>query len=152
MMLETARPESSRYTVGYESVDSFWRGGRRVLHVLRRACLVSQADRGRFVVSVQLREDSSHERFMTPSTNTDKMFWPNGLDGVESFAASFATFGGYAEAVTAVQRFRWHKATFFVCDLDDSHRRLLLREVGRCLWPCSEVSTATPAAAAIALA
>ena len=96
-----------------------WIGpGPTMVNNLQRSRLVHPDDIGKFVLSVKFA-DSTHHRFYTPKTATDKIFWTNGLSGVETLAEGFALFATAGDACDAGHRFAWDESAVYEVVLTD---------------------------------
>lgn len=123
-------PKVTLLIVGDEHLEPFrdpldfrWINPPNVIHYIQRALKVRAEDHGKFAVSVRFAGDHV-DRFMTPKTEVDRMYWTNGLDGCVFVHESIALFENPQLAAKAIQRGNWAGCCLFKLCLEESVARL----------------------------
>lgn len=115
------------YSIAIRPVQSsFWLNAPKLTRTLQRSLCVSDSDLKCFVVGVVLQDDDV-ERFITPNTPQDGVFWANGLDNVALLSESFLLFDTVEDAINASYRWGWKRATIYKF-VEDSERPILILE------------------------
>lgn len=115
------------YSIAKRPVPSgFWINAPKLTRTLQRSLHVNDSDLKCFVVGVVLQDDDV-ERFITPKTPQDGVFWANGLDQVALLSDSFLLFDTVEDAMNTSYRWGWERATIYKF-VADSERPILYLE------------------------
>lgn len=105
--------------------SGFWLNAPKVVLTLQRSRLVSEDDLKRYVVGLILPVDDV-ERFITPLTSQDKVFWSHGHDQGTLLSDAFQLFDTVGEAMESASRWRCKQATVYGFVEDSEHAILFL--------------------------
>ena len=94
------------------------------VHFLQRSIGARENDNGKFAVAMKFAADDVW-RFMTPTTENDRLFWANGLDGVESVSECIALFPTLADAAKMIEKYRRYAASRYRLSLEGSYAKLI---------------------------
>ncbi len=128
--MANARMTETRYDLVIEEraqspgdSDFQWINPPNHIRIVQRGLNVDPTDAGKFAAAVKLRADDEW-RFITPKTASDKIFWTNGLDGVDRLAECIALFDTDDEAAAAISRHHRYVARRYQIVLDGSYAKL----------------------------
>ena len=92
--------------------NSFWSNPPKSRFTLQRALQASDGDLQCFIIGVLLTKDKI-EHFMTPKTETDGMYWSNGLSRTSRLGEAFRLFPSVQEASDLIDQMGLLNATVY---------------------------------------
>ena len=111
--------------------DSLYCDATSVVRMYQRNIGIQLGDIGRFALAVVL-EAGDEERFATPKTPDDRMYWANGLDGVATIGESLLLFKNEDEAISFSRRVKFDSAVVYKLRLDEGGKDIWLDVARTC--------------------
>lgn len=120
-----------------QPASNFWINSPIAILTLQRSLVLQPGDVKRFVVGFLF--DDEIERFATPLTLHDGVFWANGLDRVTFFSESFLLFDSSQEAFTFACRQTLKEAVIYRLS-ENSKEKILYLEPEQIVRPKKSIS------------
>lgn len=108
-----------------QPASNFWINSPITTLTLQRALFLQPGDVKRFILGVVFDSDEI-ERFATPLTSHDGVFWANGLDRATFFSESFLLFDSSQEAFNFACRWTLNEATIYRLSESSKEKTLYL--------------------------